>query len=328
SYVPKRRLASDLADVVARVLDAAGEDRSISRLMHRLVRTEASFVIENDLELIPSLVSHLQQAVAGIRFGDETDRLRIGVALEEALLNAYYHGNLEVSSALREQDHAAYYDLAKERAGANPWGRRRIYVDARISPDECGYTVRDDGPGFDPASLPDPTDPANIERPCGRGLLLIRTFMDEVAFNGKGNQITMIKRSPGPSAALSSRDAAMTAQKLFTVERDGAVLVVVPQHSLGSFVEAELLDHMGQVVDQIERGGIHAVVVDFQHADYFGSSMLEALRQIWNQLRRIDGRLVLCRVSEVGREIIGISHFDTVWTICDTREEALAAARA
>ena len=53
------------------------------------------------------------------------------------------------------------------------------------------YTVRDEGPGFDPASLPDPTDPANLDRPCGRGLLLMRTFMDNVIFNDKGNEVTL-----------------------------------------------------------------------------------------------------------------------------------------
>ena len=54
--------------------------------------------------------------------------------------------------------------------------------------------VRDDGRGFDPSKLPDPTDPANLQKCCGRGLFLIRTFMDEVRFNDTGNEITMIKR--------------------------------------------------------------------------------------------------------------------------------------
>ena len=54
--------------------------------------------------------------------------------------------------------------------------------------------VRDEGPGFDPATLPDPTDPSNLERVGGRGLLLIRTFMDEVRHNESGNEITFVKR--------------------------------------------------------------------------------------------------------------------------------------
>jgi len=67
--------------------------------------------------------------------------------------------------------------------------------------------VRDDGPGFDPAEVPDPTVPEMLERASGRGMLLMRTFMDEVRYNKAGNEVTMIKRRddrgprrpPGPA---------------------------------------------------------------------------------------------------------------------------------
>ena len=60
--------------------------------------------------------------------------------------------------------------------------------------------MEDEGPGFNPATLPDPNDPANFERIGGRGLTLIRAFMDEVAHNEKGNQITLRKRYTTPAA--------------------------------------------------------------------------------------------------------------------------------
>ena len=56
------------------------------------------------------------------------------------------------------------------------------------------FVVRDQGKGFDPTQLPDPTEPENVGRVNGRGLFLIRTFMDEVTFNSQGNEITMIRR--------------------------------------------------------------------------------------------------------------------------------------
>ena len=65
---------------------------------------------------------------------------------------------------------------------------------AAISPEEVRYTIRDEGPGFDPGTIPDPTDPANIVKASGRGLLLINTFMDEVSHNETGNEITLIKK--------------------------------------------------------------------------------------------------------------------------------------
>ena len=52
----------------------------------------------------------------------------------------------------------------------------------------------DEGQGFDPTKLPDPTDPANLEMASGRGILLMRTFMDEIKYNDKGNIVTLIKR--------------------------------------------------------------------------------------------------------------------------------------
>ena len=57
------------------------------------------------------------------------------------------------------------------------------------------FVVRDEGHGFDAGNLPDPTDPHNIELASGRGVLLMRSFMDEVMFNETGNEVTMVKRS-------------------------------------------------------------------------------------------------------------------------------------
>lgn len=200
SYVPKKRLAKDLVATVEQVLSTSSHDRSEARLTaRRLVRQESSFVLENDLALIASLVNYLQQDMERARLYDETERLRLGIALDEALLNAYYHGNLEIDSSLREKSQSEYFDLASQRSKEPPYRERRIYVDARMTRDEIVYVVRDEGPGFDPHQLPDPTDPNNLDRPCGRGVLLMRTFMDEVTYNESGNQVTLVKRRPRKS---------------------------------------------------------------------------------------------------------------------------------
>jgi anti-sigma regulatory factor (Ser/Thr protein kinase) len=84
--------------------------------------------------------------------------------------------------------------LIDERRVDPNYRNRRVHVTARESPAEAVYVIRDEGPGFDPSKLPDPTDPSNLVRVSGRGLLLIRTFMDEVHHNEIGNEITMTKR--------------------------------------------------------------------------------------------------------------------------------------
>lgn len=200
SYVPKRQLAEDLIEIVERVLSVSGESDTRRTLMQRMRQIRCSFVLNNDPALLTSLVAHLQDLLHQMEVLPQNERLRVGVALEEALLNAAYHGNLEISSELREQDHAAYYELARERAGTPPYCERNIYVDVELSPDIVQYVIRDEGPGFDPGELPDPTEPSNLDRPCGRGLLLMRTFMDDVEYNPLGNEVTLVKygcnRSP------------------------------------------------------------------------------------------------------------------------------------
>jgi CheY-like chemotaxis protein len=194
SYVPKQRLAEVLADTVEQVLSASQADRAHTRLMRRLRHQEVQFELENDQELISSLVHFLQNGARGMGVCDDHERVRIGVALQEALVNACFHGNLEVSSKLRELDHRAYYDLAKERCFLAPYGDRKIFVSATFSPQSASYVIRDEGPGFDPSQLPDPRDPQNLEKPSGRGLLLMQTFMDEVRYNPAGNEVTLVKR--------------------------------------------------------------------------------------------------------------------------------------
>jgi CheY-like chemotaxis protein/anti-sigma regulatory factor (Ser/Thr protein kinase) len=194
SYVPKKNLAQDLTETVRDILNAAQASRSQQRLIECLAQTEAHFLLDNDPSLIPPLLGFLQESLSRMRLCDEIGKIRVSVALQEALYNAIYHGNLEVSSALREQDNRLYLGTIEQRRKEKPYRNRRVEVIARESPAEVMYTIRDEGPGFDPSTLPDPTDPANLERVTGRGLLLIRTFMDKVYHNEKGNQIVMVKR--------------------------------------------------------------------------------------------------------------------------------------
>jgi CheY-like chemotaxis protein/anti-sigma regulatory factor (Ser/Thr protein kinase) len=195
SYVPKHDLSRDLRETVAAVLEAAQAKRGHRRLMGSLTRSEAEFVLENDPALIPPLVGHLKETLSEVTDLDDTAVLRVSVALREAVLNAMEHGNLELNSALRENDGVAYHKLADQRRHQKPYRDRRVTIHVRQTPKEAVYLIRDEGPGFDPANLPDPLDPANLERASGRGLLLIRTFMTEVRHNERGNEITLVLRT-------------------------------------------------------------------------------------------------------------------------------------
>ncbi len=196
SYVPKKALVRDLVEVVQRILDASREHKSYTRLLGRL--QAASFTLENDLELISSLVSYLTQVLRDSGMFGESDCHGISTALDEALTNACYHGNLEVRSEIREHDTRAYRALAEQRRRTAPYRDRRIRVSVNLTSDAARFVIADDGGGFNVGTVPDPTAPENLARPSGRGIFLMRTFLDEVRYNDSGNEVTLLKRRPAP----------------------------------------------------------------------------------------------------------------------------------
>jgi len=92
----------------------------------------------------------------------------IKLALEESLHNAIEHGN-----------------------GRDP--KKKIEISYEIDPRQVSITVTDQGPGFNPDNVPDPTVDENLEKPGGRGIMLMKAYMDEVSFNDCGNRVCMVK---------------------------------------------------------------------------------------------------------------------------------------
>lgn len=195
SYVSKSQFDAELVETVRRVLKLARSRRRRRELLQFFQHSETKFVLENDPSLMPALVGFCEDTVRALGVCDPAERTHVSMALQEALDNALYHGNLEIDSELRQDGLEKYYELADLRRTQSPYRERRIYVSIEEKPDRVIYTIRDEGRGFDPKSQPDPTDPENMHRLSGRGLLLIHTFMDEVRFNETGNEITMVKRN-------------------------------------------------------------------------------------------------------------------------------------
>jgi CheY-like chemotaxis protein/anti-sigma regulatory factor (Ser/Thr protein kinase) len=194
SYVPKKSLARDLAETLDQIVSTAQAKRHQQRILDSLTYHETHFVLDNDTTLVAPMVGHLEQTLEHMRACEPSGMILVGVALHEALTNAILHGNLELDSVLRETDEKQYYQLAAQRRQQEPFRGRRVHVRVTVNRQEAVFVIRDEGSGFDPATLPDPTDPANLGRVSGRGLLLIQTFMDRVEHNDSGNQITMVKR--------------------------------------------------------------------------------------------------------------------------------------
>jgi CheY-like chemotaxis protein/anti-sigma regulatory factor (Ser/Thr protein kinase) len=193
-YVPKQALSHDLIPVLERVLSVGQAEHRRYRVLQGMTRRSSQFVLENDPSLVPPLVSQFRDDLIEMGLCDLTGATRAGIALEEALLNAVYHGNLEVSSDLRQNGDEAFHKLARERRELAPYSTRRVRITARLTTTSATFVISDEGPGFDVSKIPDPTDPEFLERPSGRGVLLMRTFMDEVRYNTTGNRVTLVKR--------------------------------------------------------------------------------------------------------------------------------------
>jgi CheY-like chemotaxis protein/anti-sigma regulatory factor (Ser/Thr protein kinase) len=196
SYVPKRDMSRNLLQTAEQVIEVAQARRQRHRVFQYMSQWETSFALENDPDLIYPLIGFFQDHLESLGFGDDALRTHVGMALMEALTNAMYHGNLEVSSALRRDSQEEFFRLAEQRRREEPYAGRRIHITAKESRERIAYVIRDEGPGFDPGTLPDPTDPTNLSRLSGRGLLLIRTFMDTVTYNATGNEIALVKHAP------------------------------------------------------------------------------------------------------------------------------------
>ena len=195
-YIPKRRLNPDLLRTVQKLLGASSTSRYNQQLVGCWSNSETSFALTSSSELLAPLVALYRETMTMLQVADDSTLIRISVALTEALDNALYHGNYELSSDLREGDGSPWREAVKIRRDESPYKDRKIFVQGRITRDEARFTIRDEGPGFDPNSLPVSIDPANLERSSGRGILLMKAFLDEVTFDATGNQVTLVKHRP------------------------------------------------------------------------------------------------------------------------------------
>lgn len=198
-YVPKPQLGERLMEVVEEAIAMARADRTYERLISCLMKCEFEFQLDNDPGLIDPLVDFIQQMVAGLSLTDETGRFRLGAAVKEALLNAVYRGNLEISFQEMQDTRVSLLegkgkDPLSERRSQAPYRDRRVRVDVKIDREAARFVIADGGPGFNPKSLPPAGEPGSLDPQTGRGLTLMRAFMDEVSFNERGNEVTLVKR--------------------------------------------------------------------------------------------------------------------------------------
>lgn len=115
----------------------------------------------------------------------------------------------------------------------------------------------------------------------------------------------------------------MTSEAIFTTAVDGPMLVLAVHGSVSSLGNDGALSELDHVIAEVSRGTVRNVLVDLGQSAYFGSLLLETLRRIWNEVHAQGGRMALCNVSPVGKEILQIAKFDHLWPIVETRTDAV-----
>lgn len=142
--------------------------------MYRVVERDgregaAHFVVEvpSEVRWIEPVVSYVLERAAAFAYVGPRLTLNLRVGITEALANAIICGNAE-----------------------DP--RKQVRLEVTIDAQRVELEVTDEGPGFSPEGLPDPTAPENLGRPCGRGVYLLRRLMDEVRYNERGNAVRMV----------------------------------------------------------------------------------------------------------------------------------------
>lgn len=139
-----------------------------------------SFVLElpSDLRMIEGAVAYLVRRCRAFDFEGSRLDLNFRVGVCEALANAVIYGNRK-----------------------DP--EKRVRVEVELSVERVEVRVIDQGGGFDPSQVPDPTLPEHLEEPGGRGIFLLHRLMDQVEYNDRGNEVCLLLLRDGPRRRAS-----------------------------------------------------------------------------------------------------------------------------
>ena len=169
-------------------------------LLSRLNSNTFDFELPNEPHLISPLVTLVMQVAEGMRLLPRAERTRLGFAVEHALVNAMYRGNLGLGPSVTPSHHQIVFghattDLIEKRKSESPYRERRTHV--RVDVDRSGLkvAVRDGGDGFNVENFFEKATLARLQKDTGHGLLFMERLTDDLEFNLEGNEVTLVKNA-------------------------------------------------------------------------------------------------------------------------------------
>lgn len=168
NYRPEKFAESEIDHIVKTTLNYKAKfiDRS-SLIKDR--HEKIDFEVPSQISLMHDILDYLIKRVEKLGVV-KPEKSNLFVALDEAFVNAVKHGNK--------------FDKSK-----------MVRISVEISPEQASFTIEDEGEGFNVEAIPDPTDPENLFKTSGRGVMFIYNIMDEVTYNRRGNRLTMVKKN-------------------------------------------------------------------------------------------------------------------------------------
>lgn len=206
SYVAKKDLSARLGETVRQVLDASRLEQNYQNLIGCAEEIRFKFSLTNDPDLVQPFIGLVQRMSDGMNLLVSESRTRLGVAIDEALVNAICHGNLELSEEEMKEVHGHLHSGTRSNAieirrNKSPFNERHVHVSVGLSIEGIKVVVRDAGSGFsrDAISL------SNEHR----GVILIQNLVDKAYYNDAGNEITLVKFRDQKTQPLSLQPAAV-----------------------------------------------------------------------------------------------------------------------
>ena len=242
---------------------------------------------------IPSLPNWIEPTVEFLRqkaiLGGACDESRSGklmLALHEAITNAVVHGNLGISSALKEEANSAFAEALARRASDPVFADREVDIVVEYAGDVCQWIITDQGDGFDVERVIArcTSDDPEILLASGRGILMMKSFLDDVRFEMGGRRVILsLERTSGKEKRRDNRVPVAAPFKVTPVRPDGSPDWAGTYEAMsrnfsmtGIALLQQQLAHSGQVLIgiQTEHGIVH-VPAEVKHARPMGGSGME-----------------------------------------------------
>ncbi len=194
-YLIKPFNEQQLLKVIRRIEELQSEQHSISQLNKLVTEVKLNFSFTSEEFSADTMQKIIQCNLRNYSNLSQKDILNLLMALEESLLNAHEHGNLELNSEWKEEyiDNGSQtkFDYMKQQRLKDPkYAKRKIIIEVIINKKQIQFRIADGGRGYKTKTIPSPDE----IKPYGMGLTIINNLMDEIHFNKKGSCIMLTKK--------------------------------------------------------------------------------------------------------------------------------------